>query len=417
MESFMRKPQYIGEDRCCPAYNGGDLEKDGREGYMEENNSRRNFVKSSAAAGAGLLILSPQVVRGYQANSALTVGLLGAGRRGTAISGIFAKNEFARIAAICDIYPDQIEAASKKFAGAKTFTNYKDLLASDVDAVYIATPPFLHPEHFEAAVNAKKHIFCEKPAGVDVAGCKRVLAAARKADKTKRISFDYQQRYGVDYNAAYDKVKNGEIGKIAMVRASWLGGGLPLRSGHPASEEKIRNWLFYPEYSGDIIVEQNCHNLDVVNWFMGTHPVKVSGYGNRAIRKSPGSILDSLGVTFDFADGTVFSYAAGQFDNRIYQDISETFIGEKGSIRTSRKGYEYFTKPFTAPQVVQSASSKADITKDAVDAFVDGARNGKIENAAFWAVPSTLTAIMAREAIYSGKPVTWADLKVGEIQA
>ena len=104
------------------------------------------------------------------------------------------------------------------FSGAKLFTNYKELLASDVDAVYIATPPYLHPEHFEAAVAAKKHIFCEKPAGVDVAGCKRVLAAARKADKTKRISFDYQQRYGVDYNAAYNKVKNGDIGKIAMIR-------------------------------------------------------------------------------------------------------------------------------------------------------------------------------------------------------
>ena len=99
------------------------------------------------------------------------------------------------------------------FSGAKTFTSYKELLASDVDAVYIATPPFLHPEHFEAAVAARKHIFCEKPAGVDVAGCKRVIAAARKADKTKRISFDYQQRYGVDYNRAYDIVSRAASGK------------------------------------------------------------------------------------------------------------------------------------------------------------------------------------------------------------
>ena len=127
--------------------------------------------------------------------------------------------------------------------------------------------------------------FCEKPAGVDVAGCKRVIAAARKADKTKRISFDYQQRYGVDYNRAYDIVKQGGLGKMAMIRAAWIGGGLPLRSGHPQNEEKIRNWLYYPDYSGDIIVEQNCHNLDVVNWFTGTHPVKASGYGNRALRK------------------------------------------------------------------------------------------------------------------------------------
>ncbi|HYO81287.1 MAG TPA: Gfo/Idh/MocA family oxidoreductase [Bryobacteraceae bacterium] len=380
------------------------------------DNSRRNLLRTSAA-GAGLMILRPETVRGSQANSALTVGLIGSGRRGVAISGIFAKNEFARVSARCDIYQDQLDAASKVFSGAKTFTNYKELLASDVDAVYIATPPHLHPEHFEGAVNARKHIFCEKPAGVDVAGCKRVLAAARKADKTKRISFDYQQRYGVDYNQAYDRVKNGDIGKIAMIRAAWIGGPLPVRSGHSAAEEKVRNWLFYPEYSGDIIVEQNCHNLDVVNWFMGTHPVKVSGYGHRALRKAPGNILDTLGVTFTFADGTVFSYAANQIENRIFQDISETFIGEKGTIRTSRQGYQYFGKPNTAPQMVQSASSKGDITKDAVDAFIAGARSGNIENAAFWAVESTLTAVMAREAMYSGKPMTWADLKVGEVKA
>jgi myo-inositol 2-dehydrogenase / D-chiro-inositol 1-dehydrogenase len=198
---------------------------------MSDTNSRRNFMTGSAA-GAGLLILRPETVRGSQANSTLTVGLIGAGRRGVAISGLFAQNENARVAALCDIYQDQLDAASQKFSGARTFRNYKELLASDVDAVYIATPPHLHPEHFEASVAAKKHIFCEKPAGVDVAGCKRVLAAARKADPTKRISFDYQQRYGVDYNAAYNKLKNGEIGRVAMIRSSWIGGGLPVRSGH-----------------------------------------------------------------------------------------------------------------------------------------------------------------------------------------
>jgi myo-inositol 2-dehydrogenase / D-chiro-inositol 1-dehydrogenase len=384
---------------------------------MNDKSSRREFVKTgSSAAGAGLLILKPQAVRGSQANSALTVGLIGAGNRGSYVTGLFAKNEFARIAAVCDIYDDMLQAASQKFSGAKLFKNHKELLASDVDAVYIATPPFLHPEHFEAAVAARKHIFCEKPAGVDVAGCRRVLEAARKADKTKRISFDYQQRYGVDYNAAYDKVKAGNLGKIAMIRAAWIGGPLPLRQGHAPEQEKIRNWLYYRENSGDIIVEQNCHNLDVVNWFMGTHPVKASGYGGRALRKTPGNIMDNLGVTFEFADGTVFSYSAGQFQSRLYQDISETFIGENAAVRTHRRGYEYYAKPNAPPEVVQTESSKGDITQDAVNAFVAGARTGKLENAAFWAVESTLTAIMAREAIYAGKPMAWADLKLDPSQ-
>ncbi|HYP05030.1 MAG TPA: Gfo/Idh/MocA family oxidoreductase [Bryobacteraceae bacterium] len=383
---------------------------------MDNTGSRRGFVSGSAAAGLGMLILKPETVRGSQANSALTLGLIGAGNRGSYVAGIFAKNEFCKVTAVADIYEDKLKAATApgKFSTAKTFRSAKELIASDVDAVYIATPPYLHPEHFELAVAAKKHIFMEKPAGVDVPGCMRVLAASKKADKTKRISLDFQQRYGADYRQAWDRLKKGEFGAIKMVRASWIGGGLPLASGHPADQEKVRNWLYYREHSGDIIVEQNCHNLDVVNWFMNTHPTKVSGYGARAVRKAPGNIMDSLGLTYEFADGTVFSYSASQFTAGGYTDISETFFCEKGTVRTHRKGYEVYNKPQRGapPEVVQTASSKGDITEDAVNAFVLGARTGDIENAAPWAVESTLTAILGREAIYSGKPMTWADLKV-----
>src|SRR5438445_3501891 len=186
---------------------------------MSQNTSRRDFFRNSGAAALGLSIVKPQSARGAQANSALTVGLIGCGRRGTAITGLFAKNEFARIAYLCDIYDDQIAAASKLFSGAKPFKNIDDMLASDVDAVYIATPPYLHPEHFEKAVKSRKHIFMEKPAGVDPAGCRRVVEAAKKADPAKRITVDYQQRYGKDYRRAYEIVSSGELGGIKMVRA------------------------------------------------------------------------------------------------------------------------------------------------------------------------------------------------------
>jgi myo-inositol 2-dehydrogenase / D-chiro-inositol 1-dehydrogenase len=373
---------------------------------MNEN-SRRNFIAGTGA----FLILRPETVRGYQANSALTVGLIGTGRRGVAIGGMFVKNEFCRMAALCDIYEDQIAEGLRAFPGAKTFKDYRDLLASDVDAVYIATPPHLHPEHFEAAVAAKKHIFCEKPAGVDAAGCKRVLAAARKADKTKRISFDYQQRYGKDYKAAYELVKSGKLGAIKMMRASWLGGGLPVRSGHPAGEEKMRNWLFYRELSGDIIVEQNCHNIDVVNWFMGTHPVKATGHGGRAVRMEPGNIMDNLAATFQFADGRVFSYSANQFSTGGFQDIGETFMCEKGTVYTSRLGYKLWNKQVRRADP-EEVTTKGDITMDAVNDFIDGARAGRLENAGPWAVESTLTAIMAREAMYSGRERNWKEFGV-----
>jgi myo-inositol 2-dehydrogenase/D-chiro-inositol 1-dehydrogenase len=371
---------------------------------MKDQTTRRDLMTAGASS---LLLLKPQTVRGAQANSALSVGLIGCGRRGTYVSGLFTKNEFAKISALCDIYDDQLATATQKFSGARTFKDYHDLLASDVDAVYIATPPYLHPEHFEAAVKARKHIFMEKPAGVDPAGCRRVVAAAKQADKSKRITVDYQQRYGKDYRRAYEIVQSGELGGIKMVRASWLGGGLPVREGVASNEEQMRNWLFYRERSGDIIVEQNCHNLDVVNWFMGTHPVRAFGYGGRQVRNSIGNILDNLAATFHFENGVVFSYSANQFSTGGFSDISETFICERGAVTTSRRGYKVYRGKDAPPEEVVT---KGDITQDAVNEFVEGARTGKLENAAVTAAESTLTAIMARESIYSNREMTWQQL-------
>ncbi len=362
---------------------------------------RREFVASAAASS--LLLLKPETVRGSQANSALTLGLIGCGNRGMYVSGIFAKNEYLKVTAICDIYEDRLAEGRAKYSGAKEYKNYLDLLGSDVDAVLIATPAFLHPEHFEAAVKARKHIFLEKPAGVDPKGCRRVIEAAKKADKTKRISMDYQQRYGKEYRKAYDVVKSGELGAIKMIRAAWLGGGPPIRTGHPASEEKIRNWYFYKDTSGDILIEQDCHNIDVVNWFMGDHPVKASGYGSRMMR-TIGDVMDNLAVTFQFANGVVFSYSAHQFGAVGYRDISETFCCEKGWVRVSRQGYQ-IQRDGKPP--IESVDTKYDITQDSVNQFIEGARTGQIENAALWGAESTLVAIMAREAIYTGREMTW----------
>ena len=366
--------------------------------------SRRNFVKASAAS---FMIVAPQTVRGSQANSALTLGLVGCGNRGMYVSGLFAKNENLRVAAFTDIYEDKFAAAAAKYSGARREKDIDTLLRSDVDAVLIATPAFLHPEHFEKAVNARKHIFLEKPAGVNVAGCHKVLRAARRADPTKRISMDYQQRYGTDYRKAREVVKSGELGAIKQIRAAWMGGGPAIAKGHAASEEKIRNWFFYRELSGDILIEQDCHNIDVVNWFMDTHPVKVTGYGSQAIRKY-GNVYDNLAATFQFADGTVFSYTANQFRTPGWSDVSETFICEKGAVNVSRQGYTIY-RAKGAPEV---AKTSYDITLDNVNQFIEGARTGKLENAALWGGESTLVAVMALEAIVSGKEVTWDKVKL-----
>jgi predicted dehydrogenase len=373
---------------------------------MSEGANRRNFMRSTTAAAAGVLILHSSSARGSQANSALTLGIIGCGGRGMYVSGIFAKNEFLKVTAICDIYDDRIKAAQERYSGAKAFKNYQDLLASDVDAVLIATPAFLHPEHFEAAVKARKHIFLEKPAAVDAKGCHRVLKAARMADPTKRISVDFQQRYGKDYRHAYDVVKSGQLGAIKMIRAAWLGGGPSIKTGHPQEEERIRNWFFYRELSGDILIEQDCHNIDVVNWFMGTHPIKVTGYGSRQIRMY-GDIYDNLACTFQFEDGRIFSYSANQFRTPGFSDVSETFMCEKGAVNVSRRGYSIWREGQKEPEVKRT---DYDITIDAVNEFIEGARTGKIENAAFHAAESTLTAVMALEACVKGREMTWKDV-------
>lgn len=369
---------------------------------LQETSKRRDFLKSTAASAG--FVMSSATALGSQASSALSVGLAGCGNRGMYDSGIVAKNEFAKVSAICDIYDDKLAAGAQKYSGAKRHKKIEEMLATGIDAVLIATPAVFHPEHFEMAVKAKKHIYLEKPAGVDAKGCRRVTAAAKSADKTKRISMGFQQRYGTDYRKAWDLVKSGEIGQIKMIRASWLGTSPPIKSGHPASEEKIRNWYFYRDMSGDMLIEQDCHNIDVIHWFTEMLPVKAAGYGSRMVRTQIGDVLDNLAFTFHYANGLVCSYSANQFGRGVgYQDVSETFLCEKGSVRTSRQGITVYREG----KPPEEWPTKYDITQDALNQFIDGARNGKMENAALWGADSTLSAIMAREAIYSGREMTW----------
>ena len=185
-----------------------------------EGLSRRGLLGASAAATT-FTILSPQVVHGTQANSKVSVGLIGAGGRGSFDADIIQKDPRARITAVCDKFDDKIEVAMQRYGVSKgdTYTNFEDLLSkSSVDAVLIATPPFEHPRMLEAAIMARKHVYCEKPAGVDVAGCKRVIAAAAKADPTKCVFFGYQQRYGEVYLEAYKRIQDGQLGPLSAAR-------------------------------------------------------------------------------------------------------------------------------------------------------------------------------------------------------
>ena len=178
---------------------------------------RRDWIKAAA-------LVPFAAVRGAAANDAIKVGLLGAGNRGPFVAGMMAKNTPARIVAICDVFEEKFPAAKATIGvdNPKTYTDFQKMLASDIDAIIIATPVFLHAEHFEAALKAGKHIYLEKPASVDVAGCKRIMRAADSADRKLNITFGFQRRHAQVYLKAKKLTDSGAIGKVRLGFARFI---------------------------------------------------------------------------------------------------------------------------------------------------------------------------------------------------
>src|ERR1017187_1347478 len=284
---------------------------------MQNDQTRRAMLRAAMAVPF-------TAVRGSAANSAVTVGLIGSGGRGTFDAGWLVQNPDARLVAVCDIFDDRIERAKAKIpvANPKVYKNYHDLLASDVDAVIIATPVFLHPEHFEAAVKAGKNIYIEKPAGLDVAGCKRVIQIADSADRKLNIVFGFQQRYGQGYRKARKLVADGGIGKIRMAHAHWIKGAYsetPLPAPRDFNE-KMRQWTVWRDWFGDIIVETYCHGIDVLNWFLDGHPSKAYGAGGRTVERR-GDISDHCDVTFTYGDNVQAVLTGSQIAPPLFRSV------------------------------------------------------------------------------------------------
>lgn len=376
---------------------------------MTNETSRRNLLKSGAATVAGAFtIVAPQSVRGSQANSKLSVGLIGCGNRGSYDASIVHADPRARITAICDKFPDQFPASQKtiKVENPRTYTEFEKLLAApDIDAVFIVSPPFEHPRMLEAAIQAKKHIYCEKPVGVDVPGVRRAIAASKKADKDKTIAFGYQQRYGPEYLEAYKRIKSGAIGELTNARAAWIANDPFTRKPYsdPAIE-KLRNWFCYREYSGDIIVEQDCHNLDVLHWFLEGLPVSAVGRGNKKVRKSM-DILDNLTVIYQWPKEFVVNFEANQLTPKPFNRIGEEFTGTKGVIAVSRARMTHYKGP--GSRDIEDMPTKRDITIDAIENFIGRVLTKDPENAVERSALSTCVAILGRTAVYTGREATW----------
>jgi predicted dehydrogenase len=387
--------------------------------------TRRNALTGVAA---NVLITTPSIAFGSQANSAVTFGIIGTGGRGQLVGTLMTKVPSSRLVAICDPYPDRIDMAKTNIPGADKATSYKshkDLLAhAGLDAVLISSPVFLHPEHFEAAVQANKHIYCEKPAGADVAGVKRLMRAAERSDPSKVIQFGFQQRFAPQYLKAMESLRSGRIGDMKLMISYWVIGGVPpttFKNRYEGPDEKIRNWGRWMQYSGGPIVEQDCHGVDMLNWFaQEQHPTRAMGTGGLRYPIPYGDWkTDHHNITY-FYPGGLEGYLISIKQTADFRSVKEQLFGSKGLIEVARTYYKFHAPNAQSPlrnaddledkTLIEQMESRRDITADAVEVFFRNVVEKKQFNMTKPAVESTLTAILGRTAIEKNREVTWDEL-------
>jgi len=416
---------------------------------MENTNelSRRKFIANTAlgaigtigAAGllascAGAEKKGPEVKLSEMLDTApdgkvLRAGLIGCGGRGTgaAINFIDAGPNL-QIVALGDVFQDKLDtcrATLKKernieIDDAKCFTgfdNYQKVIDSGVDIILLCTPPHFRPLHVEAAVNAGKHIFMEKPVAVDPVGARSVLISSKKAAQTglSMVSGTIR-RVQKDYRETWRRVANGEIGEVVGANIVRNGGGLWAKKRLPEwtdMEYMLRNWANFCWLSGDHIVEQFIHEVDVMNWFVGKIPVKAMGWGGRQ-RRLTGDQYDFFSVEYVYENGMQTHCAARQI-NGCSNLKQEMITGTKGFADCNGTIFDLKGNPVW--KYAYPKEGDTDLTWKVKDPYVQehvnlvtAIRSGKPINDAEAQVNSTLITIMGRISAYTGKDVTWEEM-------
>jgi predicted dehydrogenase len=374
----------------------------------------------------GAIVGSPlSVERSAQVggSDALRVGLIGCGGRGTAaavellncpdgnvrlvaMADVFANQIQRSYRTLKGVHADKVDLAAGRFVGLQA---YQDVMASDVDLVLLATPPGFRPSHFEAAVRAGKHVFMEKPVATDVAGVARVLAAGREATRNGvAVQVGLQRRHELRYRQCIDRLRSGAIGELLLARIYWNGGSKrlrPRRADQSELEYQLRNWHHFTWLSGDHVCEHHVHNLDVINWLKGSHPIAAQGQGGRAERAGDGGqVLDHHGVEYTYADGfKVFSQCRQV--SGCWTSIGEHVHGTAGSGDIGngvlRGADGRLIWKFDGPEIKGRGWQRQQ------NEWIDALRSGDRPNQTEYAAISTMTAILGRMATYSGQLVRW----------
>ncbi len=381
------------------------------------NVSRRGFIKTSAA-GMATVLAAKNVMFAASAPRKFRVALIGCGGRGT--GALKDCHEAAKIigaelevVATADWFKDRAERTGKEYnvPAAQCFSGgdaYKKLLATNAEVVLIATSPNFRPVHFEAAVNAGKHVFMEKPVAVDPPGGRKVIAAGEVArQKNLAIVAGTQRRHEASYLRTQYAIERGAIGQIVGGCVWWCGGALWFQNRKPGESDAdymVRNWVSFTEMSGDHLVEQHVHNLDVANWFIGHPPATALGFGGRARRKT-GDQFDFFSIDFDYGNGCRIHSMCRQI-NGTDGDVREFFRGTEGETGGGGglKGKQIETPKFTEnnPYVQEHV--------DLLNSIIAEKPLNEARNVA----ESTLTAIMGRISAYTGKLVRWKDIVENE---
>jgi predicted dehydrogenase len=390
--------------------------------------NRRLFLKSTGAAviGSALPFSSAFAKPKLSTANVLKVGLIGCGGRGTgAAAQALAADPDVLLTAMGDAFSDHLEAAYKaileeqpnkvkvdkdhKFVG---FDAYKKVIDSGVDVVILTTPPSFRPEHLMAAINAGKHVFCEKPVAVDAPGVRKVLEAAKKA-KEKNLSLvsGFTFRYDNPKRALFAKVLNGEIGEIKTVSSTRNGEELwykPRQAEWSEMEYQLRNWYYQNWLSGDYIVEMIVHSLDMMTWAMGDKmPVRATGTGGRQVRvdKKYGNIFDHFAIEYEYANGARgFSFSRQQ--NGTSNRNTVEIVGTKGDAFVNAGAGVSLTTGKTKWEYQGEKNNPYQTQHDELFASI---RKNKPMNDGQMMANSTMMAILSRMVGYSGQTITWEE--------
>ncbi len=401
-----------------------------------KSSSRRTFLKQSTAAVVGTTLAATLGhARMAHANGSdiLKVGLIGCGGRGrgAAVNAMHAEDN-VRLTALADLFPEPLEAAKKDIPneiGEKYqvsddqcfvgFDAYQQLIDGDVDVVLLATTPHYRPQHLRAAIEAGKHVFCEKPVAVDPVGVRSVLETTELAKKKGlNIVSGLCWRYDFGVRETIGRIKEGAIGDIVAMHENYLTGTLWLRPRKPEwseMENQNRNWYYYTWLSGDHIVEQFVHSLDKAMWLMDDQPPKSCfGLGGRQVRTQPefGNIYDHHAVCYEWANG-VKAFAYTRQMQGCVGDVDDYILGTKGRAQVLINGQ----KGLINGEAVFTGEKPSMYDQEHKELFAAIRAGTPINNGRYMAL-STMMAIIGREACYTGEMLNWdeainADVRLG----